>query len=131
MKRREQKTTSAKQGLDDDLKALLYEVNAGLPIEMQARPVRRRPLPTTQLDLSDGIDMAIEEPRPRQLVRYDAMCRAITEAYQVDEVKDIRDRAIALEEYARQAKNEEMVRQCAEIRLRAERRAGQLLAVME
>ncbi len=78
------------------------------------------------------MDMAAEQqPEPQQLVRYDTMCRAIAEAYQVDEVKDIRDRAIALEEYARQAKNEEMVRQCAEIRLRAERRAGELLAQMD
>jgi hypothetical protein len=35
------------------------------------------------------------------LVRYDAMCRAIEAAYKVDEVKDIRDQAIALETYAR------------------------------
>jgi N6-adenosine-specific RNA methylase IME4 len=66
-----------------------------------------------------------------ELVRYDAMCRAIAEAYEVDEVKDIRDRAIALEHYARQAKNKEALRQCAEIRLRAEIKAGELLAKME
>ncbi len=65
------------------------------------------------------------------LVRYDAMCHAIGAAYEVDEVKEIRDRASALEHYSRQAHNIEAERQCCEIRLRAERKAGQLLAQME
>lgn len=65
------------------------------------------------------------------LVRYDAMCRAIAEAYKVDEVKDIRDKARAIEQYSRQAKNTEAERQACEIRLRAERKCGQLLADME
>jgi hypothetical protein len=38
------------------------------------------------------------------LVKYDAMCRAIEAAHEVDEVKDIRNKAIA-EHYARQALN--------------------------
>jgi hypothetical protein len=62
-----------------------------------------------------------------ELVRYDAMCRAITAAYEVDEVKDIRDKARAIEVYSRQAKNTEAERQACEIRLRAERKCGQLL----
>ncbi len=61
-----------------------------------------------------------------ELARYDAMCRAIDEAYQIDEVKDIRDKALALEVYARQAKNIEAERRACEIRLRAERKAGEL-----
>jgi hypothetical protein len=63
-----------------------------------------------------------------KLVRYDAMCRAIEAAHAVDEVKDIRDRAVALEHYARQAQNTDAERRACEIRLRAERKAGQLLA---
>jgi len=63
-----------------------------------------------------------------ELVRYDAMCHAIAEAHTVDEVKDIRDKTMALEHYARQARNIEAERQCIEIRLRAERKCGELLA---
>lgn len=66
-----------------------------------------------------------------ELVRYDAMCHAIAAAYEVDEVKDIRDKALALEVYSRQAHNTEAERQACEIRLRAERKAGQLLREME
>jgi len=61
-----------------------------------------------------------------ELIRYDAMCRAIADSYEVDEVKDLRDKALAIEIYARQAKNFEAERQACEIRLRAERRWGQL-----
>ena len=61
-----------------------------------------------------------------ELVRYDAMCHAIAAAYSIDEVKDIRDKARAIEVYARQAKNIEAERQACEIRLRAERKAAQL-----
>jgi len=66
-----------------------------------------------------------------ELIRYDAMCQAIAAAYEVDEVKDIRDRAIALEYYSRLAHNIEAERQCCEIRLRAERKAGELLRQTE
>lgn len=62
-----------------------------------------------------------------ELVRYDAMCRAIAEAEAVDEVKDIRDKALALEAYARQAMNTEAEEQARRIRIRAERRVGELL----
>jgi hypothetical protein len=67
----------------------------------------------------------------KPLVRYDQMCRAIDEAYEVDEVKDIRDKAVAMEAYFRQAKNPEPERRACEIRLRAERKAGELLKQME
>lgn len=65
-----------------------------------------------------------------ELVAYDEMCRAIDAAYRVDEVKDLRDKAQALEAYARQAKNVEAERRACEIRLRAERKVGQLLKEM-
>ena len=69
--------------------------------------------------------------KPSSLARYEAMCRAIEAAYMVDEVKDIRDQAIALEVYARQAHNTEAERKACEIRLRAERKAGALSAKLE
>ncbi len=54
-----------------------------------------------------------------------ALARAVT----VDEAKEIRDKAEALRIYAKQARHAgDMERQCAEIRLRAERRIGELLA---
>ncbi|MYF06691.1 MAG: hypothetical protein F4092_00580 [Rhodospirillaceae bacterium] len=59
------------------------------------------------------------------------MCRAIDACFEVDEVKDLRDKAMAMEHYARQARNPEPERRACEIRLRAERKAGQLLKDME
>lgn len=58
---------------------------------------------------------------------YDRMCAAIAECSRVDEAKDIRDKAMALEMYNRQARNVEAEREAANVRLRAERRAGELL----
>jgi hypothetical protein len=66
-----------------------------------------------------------------ELVHYDAMCRAIDLAYKVDEVKDIRDKALALEVYARQALNIDAETRAARIRIRAERKAGELLHEQE
>lgn len=73
----------------------------------------------------------MDRPSPITLVRYDAMCHAIAECYEVDEVKDIRDRALAFETYAKQAKNIEAERRACEIRLRAERKAGEILKESE
>jgi hypothetical protein len=62
-----------------------------------------------------------------QLVKYDAMVNAIAICESADEVKDIRDKAVALEAYAKQANNMEAEHKCALIRVRAERKCGQLL----
>ena len=58
------------------------------------------------------------------LVRYDAMILAIDACVAVDEVKEIRDKARALEVYASQAMNRDSEQKAAAIRIRAERKAG-------
>jgi N6-adenosine-specific RNA methylase IME4 len=62
-----------------------------------------------------------------RLTHYDAACREIAAACSIDEVKPLRDKAEALRHYARQAKNREMEVQATEIRIRAERRLGQII----
>lgn len=66
-----------------------------------------------------------------ELVRYDAMCRAIAAAHEIDEVADIRDKARAIELYMAQRNNVEAEFKACEIRLRAERKLGQMLSQME
>ena len=66
-----------------------------------------------------------------ELAKYDSMCRAIADCHAVDEVKDIRDKALAMEHYAKQALDLESERKCIAIRLRAERKTGQLLKERE
>jgi len=66
------------------------------------------------------------------LVKYEAAKRMLAEARSIDEVKQVRDQAEALRLYVKQqGENQAMQNDIAEIKLRAERRAGELLREME
>ena len=66
-----------------------------------------------------------------QLVRYEAACLAISECKAVDEVKAWADKAAAMQAYGRMAQDRTMEVDAAEIRIRAERRLGQLIAAQK
>ena len=65
------------------------------------------------------------------LVRFEAMKAAIAECHSVDETLQIHSQAAALEAAARVAMDTENERRCIDIRIRAERRAGQLMDAMQ
>src|SRR5258708_20296757 len=67
----------------------------------------------------------------QELVHFDAIKMALQKAASVDEAKGIRDRAEALRIYAKQSgQSLEVLNRCAEIKLGAERRAGEILSEM-
>lgn len=66
-----------------------------------------------------------------QLIKYDAAKKALAAASSVDEAKDIADKAQALQAYARQAKDTDLEKQAAKIRLRAKRRIGELSKALD
>jgi hypothetical protein len=65
---------------------------------------------------------------PGWRLRYDAACLALAAAKAVDDVLEISAQADAVRAYARQAKNRQLEIDAAEIRIRAERRLGELMS---
>lgn len=61
------------------------------------------------------------------LAHYDTAKQALSDAKRVDEVKEIRNRAVAMEAYARQARDKGLEADAFEIRKRAERRLGEMI----
>lgn len=77
--------------------------------------------------------MTDADPTPSELypaLYFDAR-NALQRAAKIDEAKQIRDKAAALKVYAAQAGDTHMQRWASEIKIRAERRAGQILAAMK
>jgi len=62
------------------------------------------------------------------LIKYDAAISALAACAKVDEVKDWVDMSAAYAAYARQAKDKEMRKMAIDIRMRAKRRLGELMA---
>jgi hypothetical protein len=66
-----------------------------------------------------------------ELVKYEQARAALARCVRVDEAKSIRDKAEALRAYGRQAADHELETWAAEIKLRAQRRIGDLSAALQ
>lgn len=65
------------------------------------------------------------------LVLYNSACNALAQARTILDVKDVADKAAAIKEYGRLANDRSLELNAAELRIRAERRLGEMLARTE
>lgn len=73
----------------------------------------------------------LKKSEPKSLIFLEQAEKLLEKVSTIDEAKEIRDRAEALRVYSKQSKKGLGIQnQCAEIRIRAERRAGEILKLM-
>lgn len=73
---------------------------------------------------------ALSPKEKAQLVNYNAAAHALEKAVKIDDVKGIRDVSVAWRAYATQAKDTKLREWADELKLRAERKAGEMLIAM-
>jgi hypothetical protein len=74
-------------------------------------------------DGNDDRDAAVTQ----QLTLYNNVLNALEKCVEVDEVKEIHDKAIGLQAYAMQAKDPRLIQLATEVKMRAVRKIGQLM----
>jgi hypothetical protein len=84
--------------------------------------------PNGSTDIASEIVQAPQQQLNLSL--YNNARTALAALHRIDEVKDVADKAMAMQAYARQARDPELIQFAAEVQLRAKRRGGELLKAL-